>query len=151
MKINEIRLMSTEEISTKLEEAKKEFMLLRFQAVSGQLTDTSKIQISKKLIARFETILREKELGINTEGEVASNKMMKTIIVEISRTFRHPLYEKVVHTSKKLKVHDELNCQVGDEVQIVECKPISKHKSWIVEKIIKSQASTVVEPAIDEV
>jgi len=69
MKINEIRLMSTEEISTKLEEAKKEFMLLRFQAVSGQLTDTSKIQISKKLIARFETILREKELGINTEGE----------------------------------------------------------------------------------
>jgi small subunit ribosomal protein S17 len=84
-------------------------------------------------------------------GVVASNKMMKTIIVEISRTFRHPLYEKVVHTSKKLKVHDELNCQVGDEVQIVECKPISKHKSWIVEKIIKSQASTVVEPAIDEV
>jgi large subunit ribosomal protein L29 len=69
MKVNEIRLMSTEEISTKLEEAKKEFMLLRFQAVSGQLTDTSKIQISKKLIARFETILREKELGINTEGE----------------------------------------------------------------------------------
>ena len=69
MKINEIRLMSTEEISTKLEEAKKEFMLLRFQAVSGQLTDTSKIQISKKLIARFETILREKELGINTKGK----------------------------------------------------------------------------------
>jgi small subunit ribosomal protein S17 len=84
-------------------------------------------------------------------GVVASNKMMKTVIVEISRTFRHPLYEKVVHTSKKLKVHDELNCQVGDEVQIVECKPISKHKSWIVEKILKSRAPTDVVPAIDEV
>jgi large subunit ribosomal protein L29 len=69
MKTNDIRLMSAEEIVKKLGEAKKEFMLLRFQAVSGQLTDTSKIQISKKLIARFETILREKELGINTKGE----------------------------------------------------------------------------------
>ena len=69
MKNSEIRLMSSEEISSKLDEAKKEFMLMRFQAVSGQLTDTSKIQTSKKLIARFETILREKELGINTKGE----------------------------------------------------------------------------------
>jgi large subunit ribosomal protein L29 len=69
MKNSEIRLLSAEEITKKLEEAKKEFMLLRFQAVSGQLTDTSKIQVSKKLIARFETLLREKELGINTKGK----------------------------------------------------------------------------------
>jgi small subunit ribosomal protein S17 len=84
-------------------------------------------------------------------GVVASNKMMKTVIVEISRTFRHPLYEKVVHTSKKMKVHDELNCQVGDEVQIVECRPISKHKSWIVEKILKAKASSKVVPTVNEV
>ena len=69
MKNNEIRLMSADEIIIKLAETKKEFMLLRFQAVSGQLTDTSKILNVKKLIARFETILREKQLGINIKGE----------------------------------------------------------------------------------
>ncbi|MDO9545216.1 MAG: 30S ribosomal protein S17 [Pelolinea sp.] len=84
-------------------------------------------------------------------GVVASNKMMKTVIVEISRSYRHPLYEKVVHKSKRFKVHDELNCQVGDEVQIVECKPISKHKSWTVEKILKSQESTEEVPVVGEV
>jgi small subunit ribosomal protein S17 len=84
-------------------------------------------------------------------GVVASNKMMKTIIVEISRSYRHPLYEKVVHSSKKFKVHDEMNCKVGDEVQIVECKPISKQKHWIVEKILKSQEVTEEVSAVEEV
>ena len=84
-------------------------------------------------------------------GVVASNKMMKTIIVEVSRSYRHPLYEKVVHNSKKFKVHDEMNCNVGDEVQIVECKPISKHKRWIVEKILNSQEAAEEVPAVDEV
>ena len=69
MKNNEIRLMSTAEINTKLIETKKEYMLLRFQSVSGQLTDTSKIPNVKKLIARLETILREKQLDINSKGE----------------------------------------------------------------------------------
>ena len=76
---------------------------------------------------------------------------MKTIIVEVSRSYRHPLYEKVVHNSKKFKVHDEMNCNVGDEVQIVECKPISKHKRWIVEKILNSQEAAEEVPAVDEV
>lgn len=69
MKSNDIRLMNSDEIQSKLLETRKEFMLLRFQSVSGQLTDTSKINNIKRLIARFETILREKQLGINTEGE----------------------------------------------------------------------------------
>ena len=58
-----------EEITAKLDETRKEFMLLRFQSVSGQLTDTSKLQKIKREIARFETILREKQKGIRTEGE----------------------------------------------------------------------------------
>ena len=78
-------------------------------------------------------------------GVVASNKMMKTVIVEVSRTYRHPLYEKVVHATKRFQVHDEMNCQVGDEVQIVESRPISKNKHWIVEKVIKKQESELVE------
>ncbi len=69
MKSGEIRLLSADEIQSKLLETRKEFMLLRFNAVSGQLTDTSKINDIKRLIARLETILREKQLGIHTEGE----------------------------------------------------------------------------------
>jgi len=69
MKSSEIRLLSADEIQSKLVETRKEFMLLRFNAVSGQLTDTSKINDIKRLIARLETILREKQLGIHTEGE----------------------------------------------------------------------------------
>jgi len=69
MKSSDIRLMNADEIQLKLLETRKEFMLLRFQSVSGQLTDTSKLNNIKRLIARLETILREKQLGINTEGE----------------------------------------------------------------------------------
>jgi len=64
----DVRKLSVDEIKAKLEETRKEFMLLRFQSVSGQLTDTSKITKIKKLIARFETILREKKLS-EMEGE----------------------------------------------------------------------------------
>ena len=69
MKSSDIRLLNSDEIQSKLLETRKEFMLLRFQSVSGQLTDTSKINSAKRLIARLETILREKQLGINMEGE----------------------------------------------------------------------------------
>lgn len=63
----EIRSMKIEDIAGKIEETREEFMLLRFQAVSGQLTDTSKINKMKKDIARLETILREKQQ--EAEGE----------------------------------------------------------------------------------
>ena len=75
-------------------------------------------------------------------GVVTSNKMTKTVVVEISRKYRHPLYKKVVHTSKRVKAHDELNCQVGDEVQIVASQPISREKHWVVESIVKHEIRT---------
>lgn len=80
-------------------------------------------------------------------GIVKSNKMMKTVVVEISRSYRHPLYRKVVHTSHTVKAHDEMGCQIGDEVQIVESRPLSKDKRWVVELIVKCQgeAATSVE------
>jgi large subunit ribosomal protein L29 len=68
MKISEIRTMSEEELQSKLLEARNEYMTLRFQIVSGQLTDTSKLKQARREIAQFETILREKELSINMEG-----------------------------------------------------------------------------------
>jgi len=83
------------------------------------------------------------------QGFVKSNKMMRTVVVEITRTFRHPLYQKVVHSAKRVKAHDELGCQIGDEVQIVESKPISKEKKWSVEKII-TKSSGMNEPLVLE-
>ena len=84
------------------------------------------------------------------KGVVTSNKMMKTVIVEITRTFRHPLYSKVVHSSKKLVVHDELGCNVGDEVQIIESKPISRTKRFVVEKILNRQEVDDTKPIVEE-
>ncbi len=75
-------------------------------------------------------------------GFITSNKMMKTVVVELTRTYRHPLYQKVVHSSKRVKAHDELNCNIGDEVRIVESRPISKDKHWVVETIIKREKRT---------
>ena len=75
-------------------------------------------------------------------GIVTSNKMTKTVVVEISRKFRHPLYRKVVHSSKRVKAHDEIGCQIGDEVQIVESRPLSRDKRWVVENIVKKEIRT---------
>lgn len=75
-------------------------------------------------------------------GVVTSNKMMKTVVVEISRSYRHPLYKKVVHSSRRVMAHDELGCNEGDTVQIVESRPLSAQKRWVVETILKSERRT---------
>ena len=72
-------------------------------------------------------------------GVVTSNKMDKTVVVEISRTYRHNLYKKVVHSNKRVMAHDELGCEIGDRVQIVESRPISRHKRWVVEEILRRE------------
>ena len=75
-------------------------------------------------------------------GVVTSNKMTKTVVVEISRKFRHPLYRKVIHSSKRVKAHDEIGCQIGDQVEIVESRPLSRDKRWVVENIVKKEIRT---------
>jgi small subunit ribosomal protein S17 len=70
-------------------------------------------------------------------GVVTSNKMDKTAVVEISRAYRHKLYEKVVHSYKRVMAHDELGCEIGDRVLIVESRPISRHKHWVVAEILR--------------
>ncbi len=72
-------------------------------------------------------------------GVVKSNKMEKTVVIEVSRTYVHRLYKKVVRSSKHIMAHDELSCQVGDRVQIVESQPISRNKRWVVEKILRHE------------
>lgn len=70
-------------------------------------------------------------------GIVVSDKMQKTVVVEVKRTFRHPFYLKVVRSSKRYKAHDETNqCSVGDVVEIMETRPISREKRWRVVKTV---------------
>lgn len=74
-------------------------------------------------------------------GVVTSNKMEKTVSVDITRRYRHRLYKKVIESHTSVKAHDELGCDVGDQVRIVESKPISKTKFWVVEEIIRKTES----------
>jgi small subunit ribosomal protein S17 len=80
-------------------------------------------------------------------GQVVSTKMQKTVIVVVRRTRRHPLYGKVISLSKRYKVHDENNdCMMGDLVRIVESRPISKDKHWLVETILQRATQVDVGP-----
>jgi small subunit ribosomal protein S17 len=71
-------------------------------------------------------------------GRVLSNRMDKTVVVQVERRKRHPLYVKVIATRNKFKAHDAENaCQIGDWVQIVESRPLSKEKRWVVTEILE--------------
>ena len=70
-------------------------------------------------------------------GVVVSDKMQKTVVVEVARTYRHRLYGKVVRDSNRFMAHDELGCKVGDQVRIVESRPLSRRKRWVVEAILQ--------------
>jgi small subunit ribosomal protein S17 len=74
-------------------------------------------------------------------GSVISDKMDKTVVVSVERMVRHSRYGKVVRRVKKYKAHDEANaCQIGDMVRIVESRPLSRQKRWVVEQIIRRSA-----------
>ncbi len=74
-------------------------------------------------------------------GKVVSNKMDKTVVVAITRQFQHPVYKKTVKKVAKFKAHDENNeCRVGDDVKIIETRPVSKDKRWLVLEILNKAA-----------
>ena len=80
----------------------------------------------------------ERNLRKTRVGVVTSDKMDKTVVVTIQDRVKHPLYNKIVDHSVKYKAHDENNeCGVGDKVQIMECRPMSKDKNWRVVEIIE--------------
>ena len=81
--------------------------------------------------------MSEKVLRIQT-GSVVSDKMDKSATVLIERRVKHPVYGKFMKKSTKLHIHDENNeCGIGDTVQITECRPISKTKSWKLVKVVE--------------
>ncbi|RPJ03734.1 MAG: 30S ribosomal protein S17 [Spirochaetaceae bacterium] len=71
-------------------------------------------------------------------GKVVSNKMQKTIVISIEQRKLHPIYKKYLIRTKKLKAHDEKNeCNIGDTVRVIECRPLSKEKCWKLVEIIE--------------
>ena len=71
-------------------------------------------------------------------GQVVSDKMDKTIVVAVEDSYRHPLYKKTMKRTYKLKAHDENNeCGIGDTVEVMETRPLSKDKRWRLVRIIE--------------
>ena len=80
----------------------------------------------------------ERNLRKVRTGKVTSNKMDKTIVVAIEQHVKHPLYNKVVKRTYKLKAHDENNeCNIGDTVKVMETRPLSKDKRWRLVEIVE--------------
>ena len=80
----------------------------------------------------------ERNLRKQRTGKVISNKMDKTIVVAIENRVKHPLYNKVVKSTYKLKAHDENNeCNIGDTVRVMETRPLSKYKRWRLVEIVE--------------
>ena len=80
----------------------------------------------------------ERNLRKTRIGKVVSNKMDKTIVVAIENHVKHPLYNKIVKKTYKLKAHDENNeCNIGDTVKVMETRPLSKDKRWRLVEIIE--------------
>ncbi len=82
--------------------------------------------------------MAERNLRKTRVGKVVSDKMDKTIVVAVVDSVKHPLYKKVVKTTYKLKAHDEANeAKVGDTVEVMETRPLSKDKRWRLASIIE--------------
>ena len=84
-------------------------------------------------------------------GRVVSDKMQKTVVVSIERRRLHPIYKKVVKSTKKVMAHDESDAiKIGALVRIVESKPLSRHKRWVVEAVIEEKGAAEVGALADE-
>ena len=85
-------------------------------------------------------------------GRVVSDKMDKTVVVAIDRRKMHRVYKKVINFTKKVNAHDESNeVELGSLVQVVESKPLSKTKRWVVEKVLEGPGGRVLEPIVGAV
>jgi small subunit ribosomal protein S17 len=85
--------------------------------------------------------MKERGLRKRRVGTVVSDKMDKTVTVEVERLVSHPIYKKFIRRKAKYHAHDEKNeCRMGDRVLLVECRPLSKSKRWRVKEIVRRAA-----------
>ena len=122
MKATELREMTDVELNKQLKDLKAELFNLRFQHAINQLDNPIRIEAVKK----------------TRVGVVVSDKMDKTIVVAVKDSVQHPLYKKILKRTKKFKAHDENNeAGIGDRVEIMETRKISKDVNWRLVKIIE--------------
>ncbi|OGQ23970.1 MAG: 30S ribosomal protein S17 [Deltaproteobacteria bacterium RIFCSPHIGHO2_02_FULL_60_17] len=94
--------------------------------------------------------MHQRGMSKERKGVVASNRMHKTVVVSVERIVMHPKYKKFLKRRTKVKAHDEKNeCQVGDRVLIVECRPLSREKRWRVSRILERAVAGDREAAAD--
>ena len=123
--VEDLKTKSAAELSQELVAAKKELFNLRFQNATNQLDNTARIK-------------EVRNLRKTRTGKVVSNKMQKTIVVAVEDHVKHPLYNKIVKRTYKLKAHDENNeCNIGDTVKVMETRPLSKDKRWRLVEVIE--------------
>jgi len=101
-------------------------------------------------MAESKTSATEHQQGRRKEvvGEVVSNRMHKTIVVQVTRKKSHPFYGRVIARHKKFYAHDEEGtAKTGDVVRIVECRPLSKLKRWRLTEVVRRAAQVGAQPA----
>ena len=85
----------------------------------------------------------EAKVGTNRRkmtGVVVKDKMDKTVVIEVEKFLKHPKYHKYLKTKKRDKAHDEKNeCRIGDRVMIMESRPLSKEKRWVVKEVVEKE------------
>jgi small subunit ribosomal protein S17 len=95
----------------------------------------------------------EHQVGHKNEkiGQVVSDKMNKTIVVEVTRRVPHPVYKRIINKRNKFYAHDEQEtAKIGDVVKIIECRPMSKLKRWRLGEVVRKAVQVAVDPnAID--
>ena len=136
MNTEEYRKKTNDELKQELNNLVKERFNLRIQRGSGLNPKPHLFSINKKNIARIKTILNEKKQMENKKvktilAKVLSNKMDKSATVIVERQIKHPVNGKFIKRTSKYHIHDENNeCEVGQQVKIQQCRPISKTKFW---------------------
>jgi small subunit ribosomal protein S17 len=165
MKAEKIRNLTEDELKHQERDLADQLFKLKFQMNMGQTESLKKVRGLRRDIARVQTIRREQEIaGHNTQtkaqtktanqagterkkhhkeliGIVLSNKMQKTIVVEVTRKKAHAMYGRVISIRKKFYAHDEKNeTHPGDVVKIEESRPLSKLKRWTLKEIVQKTA-----------
>ena len=131
-KKKEDKNLTKDQAEKKIMTLKKNLLNIRFKKINNQINNPAQYNEIKKSIARLYTTIKNSKWQKKVlKGKVTSAKNNKTIVVEVTRKFKHPFYEKVIKRSKKYHAHDEKNkFKEGETVSIVECKPYSKKKTW---------------------
>lgn len=98
---------------------------------------------AKEPTGRESDEMSQRGMSKQRRGVVTSNRMQKTVVVSVERIVMHPKYRKYLKRRTKVKAHDEKNeCQVGDVVLIVECRPMSRQKRWRVSQVLGRAVAT---------